>query len=49
MRSMSAKEAKDNFGRLIDTARAAPVVIEKAWAARGGRYISGGIRTAESH
>ena len=29
MKSMSAKEAKDNFGCLIDTARAAPVVIEK--------------------
>jgi prevent-host-death family protein len=29
MKSMSAKEAKDSFGRLIDTARAAPVVIEK--------------------
>jgi prevent-host-death family protein len=26
---MSAKEAKDSFGRLIDTARAAPVIIEK--------------------
>jgi hypothetical protein len=26
---MSAREAKDGFGRLIDTARAAPVVIEK--------------------
>lgn len=29
MHRMSAKEAKDSFGRLIDTARAAPVVIEK--------------------
>jgi prevent-host-death family protein len=29
MKSMSAKEAKDSFGRLIDTARASPVVIEK--------------------
>lgn len=29
MKSMSAKEAKDSFGRLIDIARAAPVVIEK--------------------
>lgn len=29
MNSISAKEAKDGFGRLIDTARAAPVVIEK--------------------
>ena len=29
MNSNSAKEAKDSFGRLIDTARAAPVVIEK--------------------
>jgi len=27
--SISAKEAKDSFGCLIDTARAAPVVIEK--------------------
>ena len=26
---MSAKDAKDGFGRLIDTARAEPVVIEK--------------------
>jgi prevent-host-death family protein len=26
---MSAKEAKNNFGLLLDTARAAPVVIEK--------------------
>jgi prevent-host-death family protein len=29
MHSLSAREAKYNFGRLIDTARAAPVVIEK--------------------
>jgi prevent-host-death family protein len=29
MKSMSAKDAKDSFGRLIDTARAEPVVIEK--------------------
>jgi prevent-host-death family protein len=29
MKNMSAREAKDGFGRLIDTARAAPVVIEK--------------------
>jgi prevent-host-death family protein len=29
MKSLSAREAKYNFGRLIDTARAAPVVIEK--------------------
>jgi prevent-host-death family protein len=29
MKSMSAKEAKDSFGHLIDTARAAPVVIGK--------------------
>ena len=29
MNSISAREAKDSFGRLIDTARAAPVVIEK--------------------
>jgi prevent-host-death family protein len=29
MKTMSAKEAKDSFGRLIDTARAGPVVIEK--------------------
>jgi prevent-host-death family protein len=29
MKNMSAKEAKDGFGRLIDTARATPVVIEK--------------------
>jgi prevent-host-death family protein len=26
---MSAKAAKDSFGRLIDTARATPVVVEK--------------------
>lgn len=29
MKNMSAKEAKGSFGRLIDTARALPVVIEK--------------------
>jgi prevent-host-death family protein len=29
MKSVSAREAKYNFGRLIDTARATPVVIEK--------------------
>jgi prevent-host-death family protein len=29
MNSISAKKAKDSFGRLIDTARFAPVVIEK--------------------
>ena len=29
MKSMSAKEAKDGFGLLIDSARASPVVIEK--------------------
>jgi prevent-host-death family protein len=29
MKTLSAREAKYNFGRLIDTARAQPVVIEK--------------------
>jgi prevent-host-death family protein len=29
MRSMSAKDAKYGFGRLIDTARAEPVTVEK--------------------
>jgi prevent-host-death family protein len=29
MKIMSAKEAKHGFGRLIDTARAVPVTIEK--------------------
>ncbi|MCA6341955.1 type II toxin-antitoxin system prevent-host-death family antitoxin [Phenylobacterium sp.] len=29
MQSMSAKDAKYNFGRLIDTARAEPVTVEK--------------------
>jgi prevent-host-death family protein len=29
MNSLSAREAKYNFGRLIDSARAAPVVVEK--------------------
>lgn len=29
MKSMSAKDAKNGFGRLIDTARAEPVTIEK--------------------
>lgn len=29
MKSMSAKDAKNEFGRLIDTARAEPVTIEK--------------------
>ena len=29
MNSISARKAKDSFGRLIDTARAGPVVIEK--------------------
>lgn len=29
MKSMSAREAKNGFGLMIDTARAAPVLIEK--------------------
>jgi prevent-host-death family protein len=29
MKTLSAREAKYNFGRLIDTARTAPVVVEK--------------------
>jgi prevent-host-death family protein len=29
LKSVSAREAKYNFGKLIDTARAEPVVIEK--------------------
>jgi prevent-host-death family protein len=29
MTTLSAREAKYNFGRLIDSARAAPVVVEK--------------------
>lgn len=29
MQSMSAREAKNGFGRMIDTARAEPVAIEK--------------------
>jgi prevent-host-death family protein len=29
MQSMSAKDAKYGFGRLIDLARSAPVVVEK--------------------
>jgi prevent-host-death family protein len=29
MRTLSAREAKYNFGRLIDTARAEPVTVEK--------------------
>ncbi|WP_420347617.1 type II toxin-antitoxin system Phd/YefM family antitoxin [Pelagibius sp.] len=29
MKSMSAKEAKNGFGLLLDTARAEPVMIEK--------------------
>jgi prevent-host-death family protein len=29
MKIMSAKEAKNGFGRLIDTARAEPVTVEK--------------------
>jgi prevent-host-death family protein len=29
MKTMSAKDAKNGFGRLIDTALAEPVVIEK--------------------
>ena len=29
MKAVSAREAKYNFGKLIDTARAEPVVIEK--------------------
>ena len=33
MQSMSAKDAKYKFGRLIDTARAEPVTVEKhGWA-----------------
>jgi prevent-host-death family protein len=29
MNALSAREAKYNFGRLIDSARTAPVVVEK--------------------
>ncbi|MCB9989328.1 MAG: type II toxin-antitoxin system Phd/YefM family antitoxin [Rhodospirillales bacterium] len=29
MKSMSAKDAKNGFGRLLDTARAEPVTVEK--------------------
>jgi len=29
MKAMSVREAKHQFGRLIDTARAEPVVVEK--------------------
>lgn len=29
MRHMAARDAKNSFGRLIDTARAEPVAIEK--------------------
>jgi prevent-host-death family protein len=29
MKSVSARDAKYNFGRLVDSVRAAPVVIEK--------------------
>jgi len=29
MKTLAAREAKYNFGRLIDTARAEPVTIEK--------------------
>jgi prevent-host-death family protein len=29
MNTLSAREVKYNFGRLIDSARAAPVVVEK--------------------
>lgn len=29
MKTMSAREAKDGFGLMIDTARAEPVLIEK--------------------
>ena len=29
MQTLSAKDAKYNFGRLIDTARAGPVTVEK--------------------
>ena len=29
MKTMSAKDAKNSFGHLIDTARAEPVLIEK--------------------
>ena len=29
MKAVSAREAKYNFGRMIDTARAEPVIVEK--------------------
>ena len=29
MKSISARDAKNGFGRLIDTARAEPVIVEK--------------------
>jgi hypothetical protein len=31
MKTMSAREAKNAFGLMIDTSRAEPVLIEKRW------------------
>ncbi|MEN6541692.1 hypothetical protein [Parvibaculum sp.] len=37
MKTMSASEAKNGFGLMIDTARAEPVLIEKNGRGGGGR------------
>jgi hypothetical protein len=40
MTTLSAREAKYNFDRLIDTARAGPVVVEKHGRRWSSSYLS---------
>lgn len=47
MQTLSAKDAKYNFGRLIDTPEADPVMVRGARAPNGGRVVGGGVRTLE--
>ena len=47
MKAISAREAKYNFGRLIDTARAEPVNCGKARPPGGGRACGGEIRKSD--
>lgn len=56
MKSMSAKDAKNEFGLLIDTARAEPVTIEKhgrpvvvVLSVEEYRRIAGAPRPAQAH
>ena len=47
MKTLSANDAKYGFGRLIDLARAEPVVVAKHRAAGCGGDGGGGVRAAD--